>query len=137
VSVHILKAPVEKEEGYDPHAVRPGRGFVLICVDPRKSEMSCGLIIPMVTNHEQLHEGSGLIIRVNPADEVRLKKIGVGENDRVVYRGYLKHCNKLKPDKMHEKYTDGTPMEWSFISIDDLVMVIEPGVEIGLLSEKK
>ena len=121
----------------DPFKVRPRRGFVLLVVDFRKSETASGLIIPVETNYEKLHEGSGVIVRVNPVDAKRLAAIGVKQGDRVMYRSYLKHANRLEVNDGNKFWADGQEKYWSFISIDDLVMWLDYGTEVGLLSERK
>ena len=106
-------------------------------MDPRKTTHSSGLYFPERLNHEKLHEGSGKIVRTNRADWKKLSTMRLEEGDRVAFRGYLKFPNRLEPTRYFSRYTDGVEMEWSFIAIDDLIMWLDPDVELGLLSESK
>jgi len=57
--------------------------------------------------------------------------------DRVMFRSYLKHANRLMVDEPHRLHDDGTEKRWCFIAIDDLVAQLHANTEIGLLSERK
>jgi co-chaperonin GroES (HSP10) len=121
-----------KPETWGPANVRPKADWVVMLRDPRKTTLSSGLIIPMETNHEKLHEGSGVIIRIGEGPISKAEKLAIG--DRLLYRSYLKEISKLPSD---EKWPDGEFKEYFLLSLKDVTAVIAKGVELGLLSEKK
>ena len=132
-ALKVIESIIENQKrGIDPKSIRPRRDWAVVLQDRRKSVLSSGLIIPEETNHEKLHEGSGTIIRLNAGPVATAGELK--EGDRVMYRTYLRHARKLPTE---QKWEDGEPMEFFLVSVDDFTAVLEPGVEIGLLSEKK
>ena len=118
---------------YEPWQLRPANeDWAVICEDKRKTELSCGIIIPIVTNHERLHEGSGYIIRLNSGPIAKAERLKPG--CRILYRSYLKYIHQLETTKHHPT---GEPCEYFLISLKDVLTELDPGVEVGLLSERK
>lgn len=121
-----------KPETWGPENIRPRPDWAVVLRDQRKTTLASGLIIPMETNHEKLHEGSGVIIRLGEGPIAKAEKLAVG--DRLLYRGYLREISKLPST---EKWPDGEPKDYFLVSLKDVTAVIGKDVELGLLSEKK
>jgi co-chaperonin GroES (HSP10) len=117
---------------FEPWQLRPKKDWVVICLDKRKTELSSGLIIPVETNHEKLHEGSGYIIRIGVGPIAEAEKLG--RATRILFRSYLKYIHPLNTTKT---YADGEPVQYALVSLEDVIAEIDPDVEIGLLSERK
>jgi co-chaperonin GroES (HSP10) len=116
----------------DPHNIRPKRDWAIILQDPRKSVLSSGILLPMETNDEKLHEGSGIVIRLGVGPKVT--GTSLREGDRVLYRTYLRHAVTIDSDK---KWSDGSRMEFFFMDVTDIAAVISTDLEVGALSERK
>jgi co-chaperonin GroES (HSP10) len=116
----------------DPHSVRPKRDWAIIRQDLRKSVLSSGIILAAETAAEKLHEGSGVVIRLGEGP--KSAACGLKQGDRVLYRTYLRHAVPIETD---QKWLDGTKMEYFFMDVSDIVAVIDPGLEVGALSERK
>lgn len=116
----------------DPYAVRPKRDWAIVRQDQRKSTLSSGIVLPTETNAEQLHEGSGIIIRLGAG--LKAAALGLKETDRVMYRTYLRHALSFD---VRQRWSDDSRMEFFFIDVSDITAVIGPNVEVGALSERK
>lgn len=116
----------------DPYSIRPKRDWAIIRQDLRKTVLSSGLILPVETNAEKLHEGSGVIIRLGVGPKAEAENLK--EGDRVIYRTYLRHA---VPIETEQRWVDGTPMEFFFIDVSDIAAVIDADLEVGALSERK
>ena len=122
-----------EEVSFEPWELRPyHEDWAVVCQDQRKTELSCGLIIPVETNHERLHEGSGYIIRLTVGPIARTEKLKPGS--RILYRTYLKYIHQLETTK---KYQNGETAQYFLISLKDVVCELDPHTEVGLLSERK
>lgn len=113
----------------DPRKVRPKRDWVLVLDDKRESTTKSGLIIPMETGAEKVTEWSGSIVSVGLGD--KNGALGLKPDQRVVYRRYLKHANKLDVDEL---WDDGSKKEYFLMSTDDIMGVIDSGTTVGVLS---
>jgi co-chaperonin GroES (HSP10) len=123
---------IEPEKPWGPGNIRPKKDWAVVCLDKRKTTLSWGLHIPMVTNHEKLHEGSATVLRFGRGPIAIAEKLAIG--DRVLFRGYLKDISKLPNAGVWE---DGEPKECFMLSLKDVTAVIAKGAEVGLLSERK
>jgi co-chaperonin GroES (HSP10) len=130
----ILDPAIFRKEdlSFEPWQLRPKTDWAVVCQEQRKTTMKSGLIIPMETNHEKLHEGTGYIIRLT-AGPIAMAN-GLEKGQRVMYRTYLRHAQKLETSAC---YADGTKREYFLISLADVTAVLDEDVEVGLLSEKK
>lgn len=110
--------------------IRPKEGWVLVLADPRMDKTASGIYLPgRETGIEKVTEGAGEVIGVG-----RGKKnhgLGLERGQRVIYRSFLKHANRIPADdtwpNREEKY-------YFFMSSDDVMGVIAPGVDVGVFS---
>lgn len=117
----------------NPSKLRPKRDWVLVLDDQRKTTLSSGLIIPGVeTGIEKVMEWSGTIIRLGPGEKA--DKLNLCNGMRIMYRGFLKHANRVESE---EKWEDGSPKHYFLMSIDDIVAEIGEEVEVGYFSAEK
>lgn len=108
----------------DPLKIRPRRDFVTVKADPRKEVTGGGLYLPpSETGVEKVTERAGVILRIGTGDKIA--QLGVKEGDRIVYRGFLKAANPIETD-------DGS--EVFLMSVDDILAVVDTGVEVGCFS---
>jgi co-chaperonin GroES (HSP10) len=121
-----------QEAPWGPGNIRPKKDWAVVRLDQRKTTLSSGIIIPMETNHEKLHEGSGVLIRFGSGPIAEAETLAIG--DRVLFRSYLKEISRLPSTSV---WPDGEKQEFFLISLQDVSAVIPKGVEVGLLSERK
>lgn len=118
----------------DPLKVRPRDGWVVVLADPRKTETDSGILLsPNESGIEKVTEGSGTLIRLGTGEENRNEKLGLKKNDRIVYRGFLKHANPIPLDT-DEKWPNGQKKTYFIMSSDDILGVMPEGVEVGVFS---
>ena len=116
----------------EPWNIRPNRDWAVVRRDKRKTTMSCGLYFPVELNHEQLHEGSGFIVRIGVGPIAKSEELSSGQ--RILYRSYLKDIHPLPTG---QRWEDGELQEFALISLKDVLAQLDPDVEVGLLSERK
>lgn len=114
----------------DPSKVRAKRDWISVLDDQRKEKTSSGIFLPgHETGIEKVTEGTGTLIRVGNGD--KNKVLGLKTGDRIVYRGFLKHANRIETE---EKWADGTSKHYFLMSTDDVLAIIEGKVEVGVFS---
>jgi co-chaperonin GroES (HSP10) len=114
---------------FDPTKVRPRDGWVVVLADQRRTKLDSGLLLPIETGVEKVTEGAGLLIRVGQGRKNHT--LGLEAGQRVVYRGYLKYANPIPTE---ETWSDGEAKQYFVMSVDDLIGVMAPGVEVGVFS---
>ena len=116
---------------FQPWELRPTKpDFAVVLQEARKWRTRAGLIIQSETNFEKLHEGAGVIVRIKFGPIAKAEGLGVGT--RIMYRTYLRHITRLDSKDLD---VNGEPREYFLLSLDDVLAVLEPEVEVGLLSE--
>jgi co-chaperonin GroES (HSP10) len=116
----------------DPRAIVPKRDWIMVLNDPRKKELSGGIILPEeLTGIERVTEGSGEVVSIGPGKKNAALGIQVG--DRAVYRSYIKYVNAFESD---EFWPDGQMKRFSLISVEDVMGICPPGVSVGVFSRK-
>lgn len=114
----------------DPKIIRPRRDWVLILDDRRIQKLASGLFLPInETGVEKVTEGAGTVIKVGPG--IKNDRLGLRAGDRVIYRAFLKYANTVETEEVWEV---GVPKKYFLMSSDDLMAVVEPGVEVGVFS---
>jgi co-chaperonin GroES (HSP10) len=115
----------------DATKVRPRRDWILVLADERQERLASGIYLPgHETGIEKVTEGTGLLIAVGPGE--KLAKLGLAPGQRLVYRGFLKHANKVPSEERW--LTTGNEKEYFLMSCDDVLGVLAPGVEAGIFS---
>lgn len=115
---------------YEPHSVRPRDGWIVVLAEPRKEQLSSGILLaPNETGVEKVTEGAGKVIRVGPGEKCKIA--GLEEGQRIVYRGYLKHANPIPSE---EKWPDGQEKRYFIMSMLDVMAIIPEGLEVGVFS---
>lgn len=111
---------------YDPHKLRPVKeDWVIVLNDKRRTQTAGGIILTEEeTGIEKVTEGAGTIIRVGKGPKIDAEKLK--EGDRIVYRSYLRIPNRIPTENREDEYF--------FMAVDDIMAVIQPGVEVGVFS---
>jgi co-chaperonin GroES (HSP10) len=114
----------------DPTKVRPRDGWAIVLADARKDKTAGGIYLPgNETGAEKVTEGAGLIVRLGPGKKNH--DLGLEAGQRVVYRGFLKYANPIETE---EKWENGENKVYFIMSSDDVLAIIQPGVEVGVYS---
>jgi co-chaperonin GroES (HSP10) len=115
---------------YDPHTIRPQRNWVSVLMDERKVQLDSGLFLaPNETGAEIVTEGSAIVLRCGSGEKIQA--LGLKEGDRICIRSYLKHANPIPTEEVWES---GKKKEYFLMSVDDIMAVIPPGLEVGVYS---
>ncbi len=108
---------------FDPEKVRPRDGWCVVKMDPRKTELASGIVLPgFETGAEKVDSGCATIVRVGPGD--KNKTLGLERGMHIALRSYLKHANPIPTDEG----------EYFIVNSDDIAMILAPGVEVGVFS---
>lgn len=111
---------------------RPRKNWVVVCGDPRVKKTKGGIILTeAITGVERVMEGSGTLLKVGPEVEEKLGT-ALKSGERIVYRGFLKDATfqEFEPDtELH-----GEPCPVFLLKSDDIIGVLEPGVQVGFFS---
>lgn len=114
----------------DVSKIRPKRDWIIVLSDPRRDKTSSGLLLPTSeTGVEKVSEGTGLVISVGPGKKNEGLFLKVG--DKVLFRSFIKYANIIPTE---EVWDDGQKKVYSFMSSDDIMAVVEPGVDVGVFS---
>lgn len=114
----------------EPNKVRAKRDWISVLDDQRKTKTFGGIFLPgHETGIEKVTEGTGTVVRVGNGD--KNKTLGLKTGDRIVYRGFLKHANRIETE---EKWDDGTSKHYFLMSTDDVLAIISEGIEVGVFS---
>lgn len=115
---------------FHPTQVRPKEDWVLVLADARKSATGGGIILPASeTGVEKVTEGSGTALRVGIGKKA--SAIGLENGCRILYRSFLKEANPIPSD---EKWENGDQKRYFLMSIDDVLAVLPPDLEVGVFS---
>jgi co-chaperonin GroES (HSP10) len=109
----------------DPTKIRPKRDWVLVHCDPRKEMIGLIALPPSETGIEKVTERAGTVLAVGPGEKGKV--LGLVKDDRIVFRGFLKHASPVPTD-------DGE--EYFLMSIDDILAVVPVGVDVGVFSSR-
>lgn len=113
----------------DPKKFRPKDGWALVLDDQRR-EKSGSIYLPgKETGVEKVTEGSGVVIRLGPGK--KNSRLGLEEGQHIAYRGYLKYANPIETD---ERWPDGQAKQFFLMDSNDIVAIMQPGVEVGVFS---
>src|SRR5690606_26238988 len=75
---------------YDPTKVRVRDGWCVVKMEPRKVELSSGIVLPpSETGAEKVDSGCAVVVRVGEGQKNRT--LGLENGMRVALRSYLKH----------------------------------------------
>jgi co-chaperonin GroES (HSP10) len=114
----------------NPRNIRPRRDWALVLADARKTVLASGIILPgEETGVEKVTERAGMVIRLGPS--VRAGVMGLKEEDRIVFRGFIKHHMPIETDELWE---DGSKKEYFLMDIADVFAVTDPDVNVGVFS---
>lgn len=114
----------------DLSKIRPKPDWVSVLADQRKDRLASGLYIPgEETGAEKVTEGAGTIVRLGAGELA--KDLGLEAGQRIVYRSFLRFANRIESD---ERWPDGSPKEYFFMAIADIMGVLAPGAEVGIFS---
>lgn len=115
---------------YNASKIRPRRNWVIVLADQRKSRLASGIYVsPNESGAEKVTEACGTVVRVGPGE--KNEACGLQNGDRIVYRSYFKYANTIETG---ERWDDGTEKSYFFMATDDVMGVVSPGVEVGVLS---
>ena len=114
---------------YDPTLIRVRNGWAVVLMDERQELLSSGIFLPTVTQAEKLTEGSATIIRLGAGEKA--DRLGLAPGMRICLRSYLKHANVIPTD---EAWPSGQPKEYFILNLDDILVVMDAGVQVGVFS---
>lgn len=115
---------------YDPRKVRVRDGWMVALMDERKVQLDSGIFLPTKeTGVEKVTEGMATIIRLGQGK--KNEKLDLYEGARIALRSFLKHANPVPND---EEWPSGAGKEYFIMSVDDIIGVLAPGVEVGVFS---
>lgn len=106
-----------------PHKqVHPYKRWVMVKADPRVKKTAGGIhLTDELVKVERVMEGTGRVLQIgSKVDEVR-------ENDRIVFRGFLKDVSR----GMIEREDD---CDIFLLRVEDVIAVIGDGVTMGAFS---
>ena len=114
---------------YDPKKIRPTKeDWLVVREEKRITKLESGILLTSdETGVEKVTETTGRVVSVSSGP--KLEAEGIKPGDRVVYRRYLKHPNRI-PTNDPEEYC-------FFISLDDIMLVVGNDVDIGCFSKKE
>jgi len=108
---------------YDPTKVRVRDGWCVVKMEPRKVELSSGIVLPpSETGAEKVDSGCAVVVRVGEGQKNRT--LGLENGMRVALRSYLKHANPIPTEQG----------EFFIVSSDDIAMILPPDIEVGVFS---
>lgn len=118
---------------YDPKKFLPKDGWALLLADKRQNVSEGGIILGTgETGLEKVTELAGRVVRIGGGDLCAfMRKQGLEEGCRVLFRGFLKYANPLPTD---EKWEDGSDKEYFLIDCNDIMAVVGEGVDTGCFS---
>lgn len=118
---------------YDPKKIRVRKDWALVLDDDRKMILASGIILPgHETGMEKVTEWKGTLVAVGEGYKTKVGKLAPGVT--VVYRAFLKHANRVPTDEFWES---GAEKHYFIMSIDDIIGVVAPGVDVGVYSSSK
>lgn len=115
---------------YDPRQIITRDGWAVVLDDERVTQLASGVLLPMdETGVEKVTEWSGELIFVGVGDKSRIAQLEPGL--RIAYRAFLKYANRIPTD---EHWPSGAEKHYFIMSVDDILAVLQPGVQVGAFS---
>lgn len=117
---------------YNPKTTLPKNGWALVLAEQRQETLISGIILPNETGAEKVTEFPGEVIRLGGGDfNDALRRQGLVEGARILYRGYLKWANPLETG---ERWPDNLEKQYFFIDCKDIMGILEKDARVGIFS---
>ena len=116
----------------DIYKFRPARNMVLVCAEQRRKVTNAGIILPTETTGEKLNSSVCRVISFGATTKTVKLELEVGH--RIFMRDYFKYALRVLTD---EKWPDGEEKHYALVHVDDIVGILEEGVDIWVYNFKE
>lgn len=118
---------------YDPRLIKTRPDWAIVLDDERKTKLDSGIeLTTFEVGIEKVTEWAGELVYVGVGDKTKVA--GLEPGLRVVYRAFLKYANRIPTE---ETWSSGNPKHYFFMAVDDILAVIQPGVQVGAFSRSR